>query len=113
MKKKIEQKPVSEIVPAMMEAINATGNFLDFLSQIGDWKFRTKHLASSKLSTQELDKSIEDQIINMLQANREYYMMYHFIQRENLWARWEMFRAECQKELLRIAPEDEEGAEDA
>lgn len=103
---KIEQKPVSAIVQDMIKSVDATGAFLDFLSQVGDWKFRTKHLSENKLSTQELDKHIDNQIINMLQAIREYYMMYNFIHRENLWARWEMFRGECHKELVKVMPEE-------
>lgn len=107
MKKKIEQKPVSEIVPAMMEAINATGAFLDMLKQIAKYTYRR----NIKMSDEELEQHIETQIINMLQANREYYLMHHFIIRENLWPRWEMFRAECQNEVVRIAPPEEKDDE--
>lgn len=105
-KPEIEQKPVSAIVQEMIKSVNATGAFLDFLSQVGDWKFRTKALSDTKMSTQELEKHVEDQITNLLLANREYYMMYNFIQRENLWARWEMFRGECHKELVKVMPEE-------
>lgn len=106
--KKKEQQPVAELVKTMMEGVNATGNFLDFLRQIGSFKFR----ATIQMTDTKLAEHIDSQVINMLQATREYYMMHQFLQRENLWARWEMFRAECQKEVLKLYP-GEEGEKDA
>lgn len=97
----VTPKPIPELIPEMMQAVNATGAFLDMLKQIAKYTYRR----NIKLSDEELEKHIEDQIINLLQANREYYLMHHFIMRENLWPRWEMFRAEVQKELIAQNPE--------
>lgn len=104
------QTPVREIMEAVLSSVEATGKFLDILRESGKFRFRIKYLDEHKLSNQEFDDLLEENIGNLLGATREYMFMHHFIMREGIREKFDEFRAECQAETVKMMEGKEDGS---
>lgn len=84
-----------EIAAHTVQEVEKLAQFLDVMKQSASFYFRR----NIKLSDVELEKHLEDGIVNILHSMREYSILYHFVMQNGLEDQYNAFKKTIADEI--------------
>jgi len=104
---KAEKKPIPEIAIALTESVAATDKFLNLLRNVGSYYYRRK----IHLSDIELQKLLDENIVKQLQAARDYFLLYEFVEQRGLMEKFKEFHSAVMAETVHLVKQPEKDPE--